>query len=73
MAKKQVICDTDVLIDYWNINSKRHLQTKEILEKRIGLDNVFISAITKMELLVGAENKENEAIIKSKLHRYNIA
>ncbi len=73
MAKKQLVCDTDVMIDYWDTKSKRHFQTKEILEKRIGLDNIFISAITKMELLIGAGNKEIESKIKYRLQRFNIA
>ena len=73
MAKKQVICDTDVMIDYWDTFSKRHHQTKEILEQEIGLDNIVISAITKMELLIGAGNKEDEIKIKSTLLRFNVA
>ena len=73
MAKKQVVCDTDVMIDYWNTFSKRHRETKHILENEIGLDNVIISAITKMELLMGAPNKTDETKIKKKLHRFNTA
>jgi len=52
MAKDKVICDTDVLIDYWNLNNKRHKKTKSILDEDIGLDNVVIAAIVKMELLL---------------------
>ncbi len=73
MAKKQLVCDTDVMIDYWDTKSKRHFKTKEILEKEFGLDNIFISAITKMELLIGAGNKENESKIQYRLQRFNIA
>ena len=69
MAKNKIVCDTDVMIDYWNITSKRHSQTKTILEEIIGLDNIVISAITKMELLMGADNKSE----KKKLNRFNIA
>jgi predicted nucleic acid-binding protein len=61
------------LIDYWDVSSKRHSQTKTIIEEKIGLDNVVISAITKMELLMGASNKTEESIIKKKLGRFNIA
>lgn len=39
MAKK-VICDTDVMIDYWDLSIPRHSQTKYILEDIITLDNV---------------------------------
>lgn len=73
MAKSKVVCDTDVLIDYWDVSSKRHSQTKTIIEEKTGLDNVVISAITKMELLMGASNKTEESIIKKKLGRFNIA
>jgi len=73
MAKEKIICDTDVLIDYWDISNKRHKETKEIIELNIGLDNIIISAITKMELLMGAQNKNEESQINKKLHRFNIA
>jgi predicted nucleic acid-binding protein len=73
MAKKQVVCDTDVMIDYWDISSKRHMNTKHIVENEIGLNNVMISAITKMELLMGASNKAEETKIKKKLLRFNTA
>jgi predicted nucleic acid-binding protein len=73
MAKKPVVCDTDVMIDYWDTTSKRHAQTKHILENEISLDNIVISAITKMELLMGAENKQEETKIKKKILRFNTA
>jgi predicted nucleic acid-binding protein len=73
MAEKQVICDTDVLIDYWNTTSIRHLVSKRILEDEIGLNNIVVSAISLMELLVGASNKSEEKIIKRNLNRFNIA
>jgi predicted nucleic acid-binding protein len=73
MEKNKVVCDTDVMIDYWNIESKRHFQTKSILEEEIGLDNIVISAITKMELLMGAANKLEESNISKKINRFNIA
>lgn len=73
MAKKQIVCDTDVMIDYWNTNSKRHNQTKQTLDEEIGIDNIILSAITKMELLMGADNKSEENKIRKKLNRFNIA
>ncbi|MFD1258859.1 type II toxin-antitoxin system VapC family toxin [Mucilaginibacter terrae] len=73
MGKEQVVCDTDVIIDYWNANNQRHKFTQRILESLIGLDNVIISAMTKMELLVGANNKEDLKTIDKKLHRLNIS
>ncbi|MBK7763553.1 MAG: PIN domain-containing protein [Bacteroidetes bacterium] len=71
MAKKQVICDTDVMIEYWDITSSRHKTTKFVLENEIEIDNIIISAITKMELLMGARNKSEESKIKKKLLRFN--
>jgi predicted nucleic acid-binding protein len=53
MAEKKVICDTDVIIDYWEEKNPRHKVTKEILENKIGLDNIVLSAVTKMELMIG--------------------
>jgi predicted nucleic acid-binding protein len=73
MAKNKVVCDTDGMIDYWDVLSKRHIQTKSILEDKIGLDNIVISAITKMELLMGASNKSEETKIGKKLNRFNVA
>lgn len=73
MAKKHVVCDTDIMIDYWDVSSKRHLQTKSIIEEQIGLDNIIISAITRMELLMGAKNKTEENKIKKNLLRFSTA
>ena len=73
MAKDKIICDTDVMIDYWDENQARHIQTKKILENNIGLSNIVLSAITKMELLMGASNKSDQSKINKKLERFNIA
>ena len=73
MAKNNVICDTDVLIDYWDAKSPRHSNTRTIIDNEIGLDQVVISAITKMELLAGAENKAEEARIKKLIQRFHLA
>jgi predicted nucleic acid-binding protein len=59
VAKEHVICDTDVIIDYLNINSIRYSSTQNNLENVIGIDNVFLSAVTKMELIMGATNKQD--------------
>ncbi len=72
MAKSKVICDTDVMIDYWDTKCKRYEQTKLMIDDVIGLDNLVISAITKMELLMGARDKEEETSIRKKLHRLNV-
>ena len=73
MAAKKIICDTDVMIDYWDEKQLRHPITKTILEKNIGLDNVMLSAITKMKLLSGATHKTELDKINKKLSRFNIA
>ena len=57
MAKKLILCDTDVLIDYFDANKVRHQKTRDIIDNQISLNLVVISAITKMELLLGASNK----------------
>ena len=73
MAKDKIICDTDVMIDYWDEAQARHIPTKKILENNIGLSNIVLSAITKMELLMGASNKSDQSKINKKLERFNIA
>jgi len=70
MAKKIVLCDTDVLIDYSDNNQDRHRRTKEILENIIFLSNVVISPITNMELLIGAKNKRELNQINKSLRRF---
>ena len=72
MAKEKIICDTDVLIDYFDGYQSRHADTKSIIEQKIGLENILISSITKMELLSGANNKEELQIIQKKLKRFGV-
>ena len=73
MATTKVICDTDVIIDYWDINASRHIDTKYLLDNAIGLSNIFISVITQIELLTGAFNKLELSKINDKIKRFNIA
>jgi predicted nucleic acid-binding protein len=68
-----VICDTDVMIDFWDVAAKRHDSTREIVENSIRLDNVLLSVVTKMELLSGALNKRNLSKLDKKLTRFNIS
>ena len=72
MAAKQVICDTDVMIDFWEAKNQRHIATKGAVERKIGLDNVVLTTITKIELLAGAVNKSDIQKISKKLSRFNI-
>jgi predicted nucleic acid-binding protein len=71
--EEKVICDTDVMIDFWDETNSRHVDTVVLLENKIGLGNIVLSAITKMELLVGATNKKDLARINKQLTRFNIA
>lgn len=62
-----------MMIDYWDKSNPRHHPAKSELEKTIELDNVVISAVSKMELMVGAANKSDMKRITKKLNRFNIA
>lgn len=73
MAEKKVICDTDVMIDYFDESNSRHIRTASILEKEIKLDNIVLTAVTKMELLLGATNKNDLSKIVKEINRFNIA
>ena len=72
MGQEMILCDTDVFIDYWNTKNKRHESTKASLEKDIGLDNIVLSVITQMELMMGTDNKQEERVVKEKLSRFNL-
>lgn len=72
MAKEKIICDTDVLIDYFDVTQQRHQETKLILEQNIGLSHILISSITKMELILGATNKADLNAISKKLNRFSV-
>jgi predicted nucleic acid-binding protein len=69
MEEKLIICDTDVLIDYFDATKPRHQITKNIIENQISLENIVISAITKMELLLGAATA---LVADFELFTYNI-
>ena len=73
MAEKKIICDTDVMIDYFDESNSRHIRTASILEKEIKLDNIVLTAVTKMELLLGATNKNDLSKIVKEINRFNIA
>ncbi len=62
-----------MMIDYWDKTKPRHAATKSTLEKSIKLSNVVLSAVTKMELMLGATNKTDMTRITKKLSRFNIA
>jgi len=49
MGTGKVVCDSDVIIDFFEETKGRHQQTV-ISIKEIGEDNVAISLVTEMEL-----------------------
>jgi len=68
MAAQKIICDTDVLIEFFDENKTRHSETAATIEK-IGMDNMLISAISKMELIKGTRHKEHSQQVAKKLKR----
>lgn len=72
MEKSQVICDTDVIIDYLDHQQPRRLYVKEVLENEVGLDYITLSAISKMELIRGVPNKNSLLSLNKNIHRFNI-
>jgi predicted nucleic acid-binding protein len=72
MAEGFVICDSDVLIDYFDKNKPRHFFTKTIIEEQIELSRVVISIISKMELLSGTNNKEKETMVLKNLNSFSL-
>ena len=69
---EKIICDTDVLIDYFDTSKPRHSSTVQAINNEIGLDNVIISAITKMELIAGAANKAELRLLNKNIDRFNV-
>lgn len=68
MATQKVICDTDVLIEFFDEKKTRHSQTVASIDE-IGIDNILISAISKMELIKGTLHKEHSQQVAKKLKR----
>jgi predicted nucleic acid-binding protein len=72
MEKGQIICDTDVIIDLFDRNQKRHFITKGLINE-IGAHNVIVSAITKMEVIRGARSKEHLGAIKKYISDFELS
>jgi predicted nucleic acid-binding protein len=62
-----ILCDTDIFIEVFKNNT---LATA--LFRRIGFQNIALSAITLMELYLGALNKRELLKIKSRLQKLEI-
>ena len=73
MASENIVCDTDVIIDYLNENNARHNETKDIIDYAISLDKIILSSVSTMELIIGAVNKEDLDKINKKIARFNVA
>jgi len=67
MEKELILCDTNIFIHWFNGDPL----TIETL-KLIGLANILIPSITIMELMQGAQNKQELAQLKKKIKNYNI-
>ena len=73
MEAERIMCDTDVMVDYWNVNNSRHSATRKIIDEQVGFENIVLSAITKMELIVGGRSKSQLAKINKNLDPVIIA
>jgi predicted nucleic acid-binding protein len=62
-----ILCDTDIFIEAFKNNT---LATGSL--RRIGFQNIALSAISLMELYFGALNKRELAKIKSRLQKLEI-
>jgi predicted nucleic acid-binding protein len=67
MDKKMILCDTNILINWF----KEDKSTIEALEK-IGLRNVLLPSVAVMEILQGAINSKELLKLMKKLNNYNI-
>lgn len=72
MAEKPVICDSDVLIDYFNEKSKRNNDISNHFQE---FENdhvpICISVVTKMELIQGAKDKKEVNGLIKRLTAFN--
>lgn len=60
-----ILCDTDVIIDFYNVYSKRHNQTKPIIENLLYKGKAAISQYSNLEMIIGTQNKtDQKSIIK---------
>lgn len=67
-----MICDSDVLIDYWDTKAKRHSHAREVIDERIGRSSAAISVVTWMELLKGATDRRSQQRIERELSSFRV-
>lgn len=72
MAQGKIICDTDVLIDYFDSSKVRYSATLNIINEKIRTENVVLSAITKMELIAGVGNKHELQLLSSNISGFQL-
>ncbi len=67
MEKKLIICDTNILIEFYKGNHK-------IIEnlKKIGEENIALSSVTAAELIFGALNKRELNNIKEDIQQLEV-
>jgi len=71
MEAGKVICDTDVVIEFFERARDRHRQTFGLISQ-IGEDNIVVSIVTKMELIKGIKNREHERQVTKNLKRLSV-
>ena len=62
-----ILCDTDIFIEAF----KNNISATDLL-RRIGFQNIALSAITLMELYFGALNKRELSKIKNRLQKLEV-
>ncbi len=62
-----ILCDTDIIIEF--LKGRQNLKEKF---NEIGYENIYVSAITLMELYVGAFNKREIKNIIKVLHKLKV-
>lgn len=67
MEKELILCDTNILIDWF----RGDVATRTRLE-HIGLEHILIPSVTLMELLQGTRNNTETLQLKNKLKAYHI-
>ncbi len=65
-----IICDTDVLIELFDNKRTRHHFTKELINE-VGIENVLLTAISRMELIKGAIHKNDSIQIAKKIKKFD--
>ena len=67
MEKTVVLCDTNILIEFYKNNQKIVAALRDI-----GVESIAISAVTAGELLFGALNKKEVQTIKRDIEHLNL-